>query len=157
MNKPTYVPHLSSIYSDLHKQDAKMGLHVEQILKKYFDSKILNFVTFQWIIILRSSSATLMLLTDVGDEMCWWKITDIMKKVANTMIRSPTSLICHHHKINNITLSPKSLWLILQLELCFWRQDFSWLWRGSKKGFRTLLWIKKGSLDLHLNNVWFVC
>ena len=37
------------------------------------------------------------------------KVTDITEKVANIMILSPTSLIGHHHKIANITLSPISL------------------------------------------------
>ena len=43
MNKPTYVPYLSSIYTDLHKQDVKMILHVEQNSEKYFDSKSFKY------------------------------------------------------------------------------------------------------------------
>ena len=69
---------------------------------------------------------TSMLVTDVGDQMCWWqvwdngyieKITNITKKVANIMILSPTSEISHHHKVTNITMSPTSL-------SPFWRQKW---------------------------------
>ena len=71
---------------------------------------------------------TSMLVTDVGDQMCWWQVwdvgdrfrmfvidlihnekTNITKKVANIMILPPTSENSHHHKVINITMSPTSL------------------------------------------------
>ena len=79
----------------------------------------------------QSKPVTLMLVTDVGDQMCWWQvwdvgdrfrmlvtdsgcwwpiwyieiITNITKKVANIMILPPTSQISHHHKVTNITVT----------------------------------------------------
>ena len=44
MNKPTYVPYLSSIYTDLHKQDVKMVLHVESNSEKYFVLKNFEYL-----------------------------------------------------------------------------------------------------------------
>ena len=61
------------------------------------------------------------MVTDVGDQMCWWQpwmlmtdfihseITNITKIVANIMILPPTSEISHHYKVTNITMSPTSL------------------------------------------------
>ena len=67
-------------------------------------------------------SVTSMLVTDVGDQICWWQVSDVgdrswmlmtdliheenhQHKVANIMILSPTSEIIHHHKVTNITLT----------------------------------------------------
>ena len=64
---------------------------------------------------------TSMLVTDVGDKMCWRQVKDvgdrfntlkndnITKKVANIMILPPKSEISHHHNVTNITKSPTSL------------------------------------------------
>ena len=57
-------------------------------------------------------SVTSILMTIVGDKICWWQIhckDHQHNEVANIMIPSPTSLIGHHHKITNISLSPTSL------------------------------------------------
>ena len=69
-----------------------------------------------------------MLVTDVGDQMCWWQVWDVgdrfrmfvtdlinwenrqhNEKVANIMILPPTSEISHHNKVTYITMSPTSL------------------------------------------------
>ena len=78
--------------------------------------RILTKVQRNWV--------TTMLVTDVGNKICWWQVSDvgdhfkmnatdwrclitnIPKKVANIVIMSPTSYIGHHHKITKITLSP---------------------------------------------------
>ena len=65
---------------------------------------------------------TSMLVTNVGDPMCWWQVLDVgdrfntlrkspslRKKVASIMILPPTSQISHHHKVTNIPMSPTSL------------------------------------------------
>ena len=48
------------------------------------------------------SDRSKMLVTD----LLHWKITKLMKKVANIRILSSISQIGHHHKITNLTLSP---------------------------------------------------
>ena len=77
---------------------------------------------------LRSETVTLMLVTDVGDQMCWWQVWDVddrfrmlvndlihwenhqhNEKVADIMILTPTSQISHHHRVTNITMSSTSL------------------------------------------------
>ena len=95
---------------------------------------------------------TLMLVTDVGDQMCWWqvwdvgarfrmlmtdlihnvfqfgKITNITKNVANIMILSPTSEISHHNKVTNITMSPTSWFVDPDLTpICFFGLSLSFL------------------------------
>ena len=74
-----------------------------------------------------------MVVTVVGDQMCWWQVWDvgdrfrmlvtdlnnITKKVTNIMILLPTSQISHHHEVTNITMSLTSLSPIFSLEW-FW-------------------------------------
>ena len=51
-----------------------------------------------------------MLVTDIGDQMCWWQVWDIANLlVTDIIILSPTSQISYHHKVTNITMSPTSL------------------------------------------------
>ena len=58
-----------------------------------------------------------MLLSDVGDQMCWWQardvgdrfkmfVTDFIHwKIANIMILPPTFEISHDHDVTNITVT----------------------------------------------------
>ena len=81
------------------------------------------FRTDQW------PEVTSMLVTDVGDRMCWWQVWDVgdrfrmlvndlihwenhqhNKKVAKIMILIPGSQTSHHQKVTNITMSLTSLW-----------------------------------------------
>ena len=56
-----------------------------------------------------------MLLTDAGNQMCWWQAWDVGDRLntleynENITILPPTFQIGHNHKFINITLSPTSL------------------------------------------------
>ena len=93
------------------------------------------------------SKVTSMLVTDVGDQMCWsnvetkcvgqqlvtrfrcwWpiefieKITNITKNVGNIMIQPPTSEISHQHNdVTNITVTTNTFWSYFEI-----RNRFSW-------------------------------
>ena len=54
-------------------------------------------------------SVSSMLVTDVGDQMCWWQVWDVSDRFRMLV----TDLIhwgnYQHHKVTNITMSPTSL------------------------------------------------
>ena len=67
---------------------------------------------------------TSMLVTDVGDQMCWWQFWDVGDRFGMLVIdlihrknhqhnekrrQHNDSQISHHHKVTNITMSPISL------------------------------------------------
>jgi len=52
----------------------------------------------------RTRMTTLMLVTDVGDEMCWLQLWD--DGDCFNALKSP---FCHHHEVISVTLSPTSL------------------------------------------------
>jgi len=78
-------------------------------------------------------SITSMLVSDIGDQICWWQVWDVGDrfrilmtnfihwKITNIMILPPTSDISRHHKVTNTTviLSPRIKWLGMTANWCF--------------------------------------
>ena len=104
------------------------GIIIQQSEIKIFLVSISEFFHFS----LTQVTATSMLVTDVGNEMCWWQLWDVgdafdrfrhqhplsfnisvghehPKIVTNIEILSLASKNCHQDKVTNIDLSPTSM------------------------------------------------
>ena len=112
-----------------------------------------------------------MLVTDVGDQMCWcqvWYVDDRFrmsvidlinsenhqhnKKVANITILPSTSQISHHYKVTNITMSPTSLSPIF----CFILSKFEFwthLWCNFIQGNVRRIFPKFKSTSVNSNSI----
>jgi len=67
--------------------------------------------------ILIISMNTSMLVTDVGNQMCWWQVWDVCDRFRMMV----TDLIVSHcHKVTNITMSPISLSPFNQIRPGLW-------------------------------------
>jgi len=96
--------------------------------------------------------ATSMLVTGVGDEICWWQFQDVgvgfghfghqhplslnvgyqhPKDVTKILILSPTFLNCHqHHNVTNMTVAKTTLFVIKNIFRITKTLQKTWPWMG---------------------------
>ena len=69
-----------------------------------------------------------MLVTDVGDEICWWQLWDVGKWFPMLLTDLIHSKIRHHHKVTNITVA-SILFSLSKFPKAFvmWGRELNWV------------------------------